>query len=79
MRLRILLFLVLQNAAQLLSLTLGRMFTSHMVLQAEPQVYTHLDVHPNLDQQKPPAFSQYLVFGQAASLFGWASLAAGEV
>ena len=44
MRLRILLFLLLQNAAQLLSLTLGRMFTSHMVLQAEPQVYTHLDV-----------------------------------
>ena len=79
MSLRILLFLFLQNAAPLLSLTLGRMFTSHMVLQAEPQVYTHLDVHPNLDHQKSPLFNQYLVFGQAASLFGWASLAAGEV
>ena len=79
MRLRTLLFVLLQNAAPSLSLTLGRMFTSHMVLQAEPQVYTHLDVHPNIDQQKSPALNQYLVFGQAASLFGWASLAAGEV
>lgn len=83
MSLSFLLFLLLQNAAPLLSLTLGRMFTSHMVLQAEPQVYTHIDVHvglhPNLHHQKSPVFNQYLVFGQAASLFGWASLAAGEV